>query len=393
MVRRLFAERLARLLRAFPAVCVLGPRQCGKTTFIRAALPRWRYLDLERPSHAAPFMADPESALSRLGDGAVLDEAQRLPALFPVLRSHLDERPSRKGRIVLLGSASPSLVRGISESLAGRVGFLDMTPFQWRETAGGRGDFTLENLWLRGGFPAAFLERRPGQRHDWFEGYTRTFIERDLAALGIEVSAPEMRRLWAMLAHANGGIWNASQLAASLGVNYHTVNRYVGIFEQAFLVRLLRPYFANISKRLVKSPKIHLRDTGLLHYFLGVGASHELDVHPGRGASWEAFVLEQVISSWGLHAPSARPYYWRTAGGAEVDLLVASGKRLVPFEVKLASAPRRADVPGLSACMRDLKLARGYVLYPGPDDYSLGAGIEALSVGNLLRDPRRLLRL
>jgi predicted AAA+ superfamily ATPase len=393
MLRRAFDQRLARLLRAFPAVCILGPRQCGKTTFIRAALPRWRYLDLERPSHAAAFLEDPEGALSRLGDGAILDEAQRVPALFPALRSRLDERRSRKGRLVLLGSASPSLVRGISESLAGRVGFLDMTPFQWSETAGRRADFTLENLWLRGGFPAAFLERRTAQRQDWFEAYTRTFIERDLAALGVEVAPREMRRLWAMLAHANGGVWNASQLAASLGVSYHTVNRYVGILEAAFLVRLLAPYFANIAKRLVKSPKVHFRDTGLLHYFLGIGAPGELHVNPGRGASWEAFILEQTISALGVHAPRARPYYWRTAGGAEVDLLVELGRRLVPFEVKLASAPRRADVPGLAACMRDLGLGRGYVLYPGADDYPLGAGIEVLSAPGLLRDPRRILGL
>jgi len=374
-------------------VCVLGPRQCGKTTFIRSALPRWRYLDLEKASDAARLAEDPEDALRRLGSAFILDEAQRLPAVFPSLRSFVDANRARKGQLVMLGSASLSLITQISESLAGRVGFLDMTPFRWDEIRGSRKDLTLEALWLRGGFPGALLSRSDTSRHDWFDGYTRTFIERDLTALGIEVSGPRMRRLWAMLAYVNGGLWNASQLASSLGVSYHTVNRYVDILEQTFLIRMLQPYFANLGKRLTKSPKVYFRDTGLLHYFLGTSSQMILENHPARGASWEGMIIEHVISALALVAPDARPYFWRTTTGSEVDLLVERQGRPIPFEIKLNSAPKKVDVPGLVACMTGLGLKSGYVLYPGDSDYSIGGGITVLSAPNLLAVPKRLARL
>ncbi len=393
MIGRRFQTRLDKLLREFPAVCLLGPRQCGKTTFIRSAFPRWSYFDLEKPSDAARFIADAEDALNRLGSRFILDEAQRLPDIFPILRSFLDSNSAGKGRMVLLGSASPSLVAGISESLAGRVGFLDLTPFRLDEVRGKRRDFTMENLWLRGGFPGAFLSRSSSSRMDWFEAYTRTWIERDLSALKVEVSSMDMRRLWTMLAHVNGGIWNASQLASSLGVSYHTVNRYVGILERAFMVRTLRPYFVNIGKRMVKSPKIYFRDTGLLHYFLGISSAESLASHPARGASWEAFVIEELLSLFQLRAPARQAYFLRTAGGSEVDLLVSGENRLIPFEIKLNGSPKPADVPGLFSCMRDLKIKKGYVLYPGKEDYSLGHGVTALSAEKILSQPYRLMGL
>ncbi|MGH7830746.1 MAG: ATP-binding protein, partial [Candidatus Binatia bacterium] len=306
MVERQYGPLLRRLLRRFPAVTVLGPRQCGKTTFIRATLPAWTYLDLERPSDSVPLAADAEARLDQLGDRVIFDEAQRVPELFPVLRGVIDSRRSRNGRFVLMGSASPSLVRSISESLAGRTAFLDLSPFRWSEVKSYRRTEGLATLWLRGGFPPAFLERDDQARHEWLESYTRAFIERDLPALGIEVSAPQMRKLWTMLAHCNGGVWNASQLAASLGVSYHTVNRYVDILEQTFLIRKLPPYFANIRKRLVKSPKIYFRDTGLLHYFLGIDSASALDTHPARGMSWEAFIIDQLISAFHQAAPGSQ---------------------------------------------------------------------------------------
>ncbi|MGH7165979.1 MAG: ATP-binding protein, partial [Nitrospiraceae bacterium] len=222
MIKRQYAGALQRLLRRYPAVTVLGPRQCGKTTFIRQALPTWTYLDLERPSDAAPLVADPEARLDQLGNRVIFDEAQRAPELFSVLRSVIDRNRSRRGRFVLLGSASPRLVRGISESLAGRTAFLDLTPFRWDEVRVGRGKVGLSDLWFRGGFPEAFLDRRDQVRREWLGAYARAFIERDLPALGVEVSASQMRKLWMMLAHCNGAIWNASQVAASLGVSYHT---------------------------------------------------------------------------------------------------------------------------------------------------------------------------
>jgi predicted AAA+ superfamily ATPase len=216
MLARRYQVALRGLLRRFPIVTVLGPRQCGKTTFIRQALPHWTYVDLERPSDAAPLVADPEARLAQFRGPVVLDEAQRLPEIFPVLRGIVDRSRGRQARFVLLGSASPSLTRHIGESLAGRTAFLDLPPFRWDEVASPRTAQGLSALWFRGGFPVAFLESNDRTRHDWLESYTRTFIERDLVSLGIDVSAPQMRRLWTMLAHVNGGVWNASQLAASL---------------------------------------------------------------------------------------------------------------------------------------------------------------------------------
>lgn len=392
MIERHYGPLLNRLLRRFPAVTVLGPRQCGKTTFIRRALPDWTYLDLERPSDSAPLAADPEARLNQLGDGVIFDEAQRVPEVFPILRGVIDRRRSRNGRFVLLGSASPSLVRQISESLAGRTAFMDLSPFRWSEVKAQRQKGRLAALWFRGGFPPAFLERDDRARHEWLESYARAFIERDLPALGIEVSASQMRKLWTMLAHCNGGVWNASQLAASLGVSYHTVNRYVDILEQTFLIRRLPPYFANIGKRLVKSPKIYFRDTGLLHFFLGIHSAPGLDTHPARGMSWEAFVIDQLISLFQQAVPGCQAYFWRTSRGNEIDLLVDIGTKKIPFEIKLHSAPTAQDGGTLYQCMRDLKLTRGYLIHSGREHYSLGSGITALSAEKALSRPQALLR-
>jgi hypothetical protein len=393
MIERHYTAQLQRLLRQFPAVTVLGPRQCGKTTFIRRALPDWTYLDLERPSDATPLAADPEARLHQLGEHVIFDEAQRVPELFPVLRSVIDARRSRRGRFVLLGSASPSLIRDISESLAGRAAFLDLAPLRWDEVAQRRNPRGLVTLWFRGGFPEAYLERDDRARWTWLEAYTRAFIERDLAALGIEVSAVQMRRLWTMLAHCNGGIWNASQLASSLGVSYHTVNRYVDILEQTFLVRKLPPFSANIRKRLVKSPKVYFRDAGLLHYFLGIQDEPTLEVHPARGLSWEAFIIDQLMSAFQRYAPGSQAFFWRTAQGEEVDLLMDVGGRWVPFEIRLHSAPTPQEAQALRRCMQDLRLSRGYLIYPGPRNYSLGSNITALSASGLLCRPQDALRL
>ncbi len=393
MIARHFSARLQHLLRHFPIVCVLGPRQCGKTTFIKAALPQWSYLDLEKPSDFARVSQDPEDAVSRLRRRFILDEAQQLPALFPVLRSFMDQHPRKTGLVALLGSASPTLISQVSESLAGRSGFLDLTPFQWNEMKDYGKRFRLETLWFRGGFPHACLMANHHARLDWFDAYTRTFIERDLSALGISVSPSQMRKLWTMLAHYHGQIWNASQLAASLGISYHTVNRYTDILEQTFLIRKLPPYYANIGKRLLKSPKVYFRDSGLLHYFLGIHDPKDLDVHPARGASWEGFVIDHLVNLLALHAPGSQAFYWRTATGTEVDLLIKKGSRLIPLEIKLHSSPTKTDATSLSSCMKDLHLKRGYVVYPGTACYSLGEGISVLPVESLLGDPSFIKKL
>jgi len=390
MLPRVFLGRLKELLRRFPVVSVLGPRQCGKTTFIRSALPQWPYLDVEKPSDNIRLSGDPERALQALGTRFILDEAQELPSLFPVLRSHVDQDRKRNGQVVLLGSASPKLMTHISESLAGRVGFLEMTPFQWKELEE-RKNFRLNDLWLRGGFPDSALTHNTAARLDWFEGYTRTFIERDLSALGIDVSPAQMRKLWTMLAHFNGQIWNASQLASSMGTSYHTVNRYTDILEYTFLMRKLPPYYANVGKRIVKSPKLYFRDTGLLHFFLNVQDRRMLDVLPARGASWEGFVIEQLVSALRRSTPQIEPFYWRTAAGAEVDLLVQLKNGWIPFEIKLHSSPGREATHGLRSCMQDLKLKHGYVLYPGDKSYPLSPDITALPIEPLLRDPSQFL--
>lgn len=372
---------------------MLGPRQCGKTTFSRHALPDWTYVDLERPSDAAPLLADPEARLDQLGDHVIFDEAQRVPELFAVLRSAIDQRRSRHGRFLLLGSSSPRLVTGVAESLAGRMAFLDLPAFRWDEVQRAGRQETLSDLWLRGGFPAAFLARGDRARAEWLDAYTRAFIERDLPALGVEVSAARMRQLWTMLAHSNGGLWNASQLAASLGVSYHTVNRYVDVLEQTFLIRRLPPFFANIRKRLVKSPKVYFRDSGLLHAFLGIDTATALHGHPARGLSWEAFVIDQLIAAFQRVRPGYRPNFWRTALGQEVDLLMDDGRRQVPFEIKLRSTPTIDDARGVLTCMKDLGLRRGYVIYPGREAYSLGHQVTALPADQLLNRPQDVAKL
>lgn len=384
MFLRHYGGVLQGLLRRWPAVVILGPRQCGKTTLTRQTLPAWTHLDLDRPSDAVPLDADIEGRLEQLGDRVVFDEAQRVPALFSVLRGVIDARRARHGRFVLLGSASPPLVRGIAESLAGRAAFVELPPFRWDEVRSARPSAVLSDLWLRGGFPRAFLARGDAARYEWFDAYTRAVIERDLPSLGVDVSAPQMRRLWQMLAHGNGGLWNASQFAQSLGVSYHTVNRYVDVLEQTFLVRKLPPFFANVRKRLVKSPKIYLRDTGVLHFLLGIESRRTLDTHPARGASWEAFVVDQMISGFQRMRPASQPYFWRTAIGQEVDLLMDHGRAQVPFEIKLRTAPTSDDAKSVRACMADLKLSRGYVLHAGRETYSLGGGVTALPVEGVL---------
>ena len=392
MISRTLPAELHRKLRNFPVLVISGPRQSGKTTFIKDALPEWRYLDLEKPSDLAPLKSDPERRLEQLGDHLIFDEAQRLPELFPILRSYVDGNRKRNGRYVLLGSASPELIKGVSETLAGRAAFLELTPFQWQEVAG-IPKASVESLWLKGGFPDAFLVRDPKARWDWYEGYTQTFLERDLPALGLSVSPVQMRRLWGMLAHAHGNLWNASQFGASLGINYHTVNRYADILEHTFLIRRLQPFHANVGKRLVKSPKIYLRDNGILHYFLGIRDRETLDVHPGRGASWEGFLLEEMAALYRQAAAQARPYFWRTSGGAEVDLLMDLGNRQVPFEFKLNAAPDSSQLKGLRNCMTDLGIRKGYVVYPGKEDYSLGNGIESLAARTLLGNPKKIAAL
>lgn len=376
---RVARHRLKALLRQFPAVAILGARQVGKSTLARTALRGFRLLDLEDEGDYQQLASDPAFVLAQQRHVAI-DEAQRLPGLFPVLRSFLDRHP--RHQIVLLGSASPSLVRQISESLAGRLGILELGGISLFEDE-------AERLWLRGAFPRVHWSRPRANARDWYPAYLRTCLERDVPQLGYRVSSVRMRNLMTILANAQGSISNLSELGAALGLNYHSVAHLLDIFEGIFLVRRLSPFFANVRKRLVKSPKLYVRDTGLLHTLLGIGFTRrELLSHPKAGASFETFAIEQIVQHARLADPSAEGFFYRTHGGVEVDLVLRLRGRLVPIEIKLGvTAP---DTRSLKRCMQDLAATRGWVvnLTQGPAEVARGvwmAGIREFLEANRLR--------
>lgn len=389
--RTAYARLLTGKLRRFTALVLLGPRQCGKSTLARSlhVPPSGRRLifDLERPSDLARLQSAPEEDLGeaqRRPGLIVIDEIQREPGLFPLLRTLFDD-PRRRARYLLLGSASPSVIQGASESLAGRVGFLDLTPFLAAEVA--NTPALLRKLWLRGGFPRSFLARSDGASLEWREAYLRTLLERDLPALRPGLPVATLTRLLSMLAHLHGGLLNESELAGGLGVTAPTVGRYVDVLEGLFAVRRLPPYFANVGKRLTKAPRVYLRDPGVLHALLGISHSEALMGHPKVGASWEGFVIEQVLGALGQAGVTPRAFFWRTHGGAEVDLILEIGTRLVPLEVKLSGSPSVSR--GLREAMKDLACRSGFVLHGGSDSFPLGHGVRALPAG-LLAHPNRL---
>lgn len=356
MFTRQCTDRLLQLAQQFPAVLVLGARQVGKTTLAQQAFCDFSYLDLEDPATWNLFAEDPRFQLdARQGTGLVLDEAQRLPVLFNALRGAIDAQRQRMGRFVLLGSAQPSLVRQVSESLAGRVGIVELSPLTAYEANTGDKPVTdYRQLWLCGGFPDALTASgRGGHFRDWWEAYLRTYVERDLPAQGVGADPILMRKLLTMLAHAQGGLANLSQFAAALGHSQPTIARYVDILEQSFLLRRLPPYFRNIGKRLVKAPKLYLRDTGLLHHLLNIDSLDVLESHPIRGASWETFVLEDLVRRETIASPHTAPHFWRTASGAEVDLLLERAGKLHAIEIKTARATSPYLTRGLRAIMED----------------------------------------
>lgn len=382
-----YLNRLALLahvraaLRAGPIVALLGPRQCGKTTLARkVAADGAEYFDLEDPV-ALARLAEPMTALSSLRGLVIIDEVQRLPSLFPVLRV-LADRPRIPARFLLLGSASPDLVRHSSETLAGRIAFVDMAGFSLRET----GAAVQRKLWLRGGFPRSFLARSEADSFAWREDFIRTFLERDIAQLGIHVPPAVLRRLWMMLAHYHGQTWNASEIARSLGEAHTTVKRHLDILTGAFMTRQLPPWFENVSKRQIRSPKVYIRDTGLLHALLGLRTFAALEGHPKLGASWEGFVLEQAI----LAAGERNAYYWATQGGAELDLLLQLQGRRYGVEIKYSDAPSLTK--SMTIASKDLRLTRLYVVYPGSHRYALDKNIEALSLNAVLTQIEAILK-
>jgi predicted AAA+ superfamily ATPase len=382
MIPRNAEPRLKKLATQFPAIILLGPRQCGKTTLVRHFVDG-RYFDLEKPSDLQVFSGDIEYALQKLQGPLILDEAQTLPGLFPVLRSAIDEARHKNGRFFLLGSVSPELIKSISESLAGRVGMLELTPFLYSEVAGRRG-VKLESLWLRGGYPDAFLERDIDGWRTWHEAYLRTFVERDIARHQLKLSAVEVRRLLTMLAHSHGGLLNYSTLGRSLGYSYHTIQNIIDLFVGYFLVRRLEPYHTNISKRLVKAPKVYVRDSGVLHYLLGVGTADELLTSPGRGNSFEGFMIQQILALEELRRPGSGSYFFRTHAGAEIDLLIDRGSERIGLEFKAGVATDATDWKHLLSGVDDGVIHRGLVVYNGSRAFEPHAKISVVPATQIL---------
>jgi hypothetical protein len=371
-VPRKAQERLRRLLATFPAVLVHGPRQCGKSTMVRRAYPDWLHLDLERAADLGVLSADLEGFFEQNPKRVAIDEAQRLPELFPALRHAIDRRPG-KGRFLLTGSAGPPLLKSASETLAGRIGMLELTPLRVSELAPRR---QAGDRWFWGGYPSVHSLGGTRARGDWLDGYVSAFLERDLPALGVRLPVQRLRTLWTMLTHVHGRLLNQSDLARSLQVSVPTVAHYLDVLEAAFMIRRLPPYHANIQKRLVKSPKLYVRDSGLLHFLAGLRRPAELRTWPLRGNSFEGLVIEELANLAAEQATRPGLFFWRTQAGAEVDLMIAVGSRLLPIEIKLGAAVDRYALAGLRRCMQDLSLKRGWVVYSGTDRRTASRGIE-----------------
>ena len=374
---------IRRRLRAFPVVAILGPRQIGKTTLARQVTEAHpgpaRHLDLEHPADLNRLLDDPLLVLEGLRGLVVIDEVQRRPDLFPVLRVLADRRP-RPARFLVLGSASPDLIRQSSESLAGRIHYHSLGGLSLDEIGTG----SLDRRWLRGGFPEAWLARSHAAAFLWLENFVRTFLERDLPALGVRVPGSTLRRFWTMLAHWHGQIWNSSEFARSFGVSDGAVRRYLDLLTGALVVRQLQPWHANIAKRQVRAPKIYLRDTGVLHALLGIGDMRSLNTHPKSGASWEGFVLETIIDRLGLLDDQV--HFWAAHSGAELDLFITRGRRRIGIEIKRTTTPKVTR--SMRSALDDLDLSEAIVVHEGGDSYRLAARVRAVAATRLDADLR-----
>lgn len=367
--RKEYINNIKRALERSRAVALLGPRQCGKTTLAQELVDinSPNYFDLEDQSSLIA-LANPKSVLEPLKGLVVIDEVQQRPELFPVLRVLLDRKPL-PAKFLILGSASPDLLRQSSESLAGRLELIEMGGFDLREV----GKKKASLLWLRGGFPLSFLAKNDTDSFVWRKSFIKTFLERDLREQGIDLPSVTLHRFWAMLANSHGQIWNAAPIASSLGISEPTVRKYLDIFTGVFMVRQLQPWYANIKKRQVRSPKVYIRDTGILNSFLELKSEAEILRHPSCGASWEGFVIEQLIRSLELD----HVYFWATHQGAEIDLVFSKGGKMFGIEIKRADAPTMT--PSMRIALDNLKLERIVVIYPGKKRYQLHKKIDVVS--------------
>jgi len=357
---------LRKLMAEFPVTAILGPRQCGKTTLAREFAAD-HYFDLENPRDSA-MLTEPQLALESLSGLIVIDEIQRAPNLFPLIRYLVDGH--KKQRYLILGSASRDLLRQSAESLAGRIAFYELGGFR----LGDIGPNHWRKLWLRGGLPRSYTARTDELSHEWREQYVATFLERDIPQLGITIPAATLRRFWLMLCHYHGQVLNHSEFARSFGVSDMTVRRYLDILEGTFMVRLLQPWHANLGKRLVKRPKLYVRDSGLLHALLAIGSARDLATHNKLGASWEGFALETAARAVGKRNEEVA--FWGTHSGAEVDLFWQDHGRNWAIEVKYADAPRLT--PSMGSALKDLGLAHLWIIYPGDRAYPLADNVSVL---------------
>lgn len=375
--RESYLATIRSRLADYPVVALPGPRQAGKTTLARMlaeAMPdtEIHHFDLESASDLAR-LGNPELVLSRLRGLVVLDEIQRMPELYPVLRV-LADRPELPARFLILGSASPELVKGVSESLAGRISFIDVSGFSLAEV----GVAHLAKRWWRGGFPRAYLARDDKAARQWHEDFVRTFLEQDIPQLGIRIPASTLRRFWTMVAHYHGQILQVSELARSLGTSEPTARRYLDILSGTYMVRQLPPWFENLKKRQVKAAKVYVRDTGVLHALLNLNDMAALESHPKLGASWEGFAIEQILSITG----DRDAYFWATHAGAELDLLVFHEGRRIGFEFKYSDNP--ATTKSMRVAESDLGLDHLYVVHPGEHTFPLAEMITAATLPDAL---------
>ncbi len=375
MIRRArLEEEIRQALGRSPVVVMTGPRQSGKTTLARRFVDAdsARYFDLEDPLSLAR-LEEPITALGALEGLTVIDEIQRRPDLFPVLRVLVDQS-SRKRRFLILGSASGALLRQSSESLAGRAEFIDITPFRLPEV----GLEKESGHWLRGGFPPSFLASDDKASFLWRRSFIRAFLEQDLPGMGVRLAFPAMFRFWSMLAHYHGQIWKAADPAHAMGVSEPTVRRYLDILTGSFMIRQLKPWHENLAKRQVRSPKIYFTDSGLLHAMLGIRTQDDLQRHPRCGASWEGYALEEVVTAI---APD-EVFFWATHNGAELDLLAMKDGKRLGFEFKLADAPKMT--PSMRIASEDLSLDSLTVVYPGTRSYPLDRGASVVPLRELI---------
>lgn len=378
MINRELQASIQGSIEEFPITGIVGSRQVGKTTLAKTIKKELKkpaiYIDLELPSDREKLQ-DPELYLRQFPDMLVIiDEIQRMPKLFPLMRALVDQ-DGKNGRFLILGSASPDLIKRASESLAGRIVYHELAPLNLRET----GYDSRTKLWLRGGYPESLLAGNDEKSFAWREAFIRTYLEMDIPQLGIQVPSTQLRRFWSMIAHSHGQLWNASKIANSLGLSAPTVRRYLDILSETFIARQLQPYYTNIKKRLVKSPKVYIRDSGLLHALLMIRTLDDLQSHPSLGSSWEGFIIEQIIGA----LPNNRDiFFYRTSAGAELDLLFFNKKNEpIAVEVKYSLSPGLSK--GFRIAFEDLSCSKGFVVYPGEESYPLTEKIFTLPAKNL----------